>query len=158
MVSTRNETVPRERGLIGMAIPSVMIQNTNRYVNDYAIQRGNQDVARRARVTDENLTHATLGNEKKAGSSVFQQSIKKVQNDGNQFVRKTMSQSTENLKFSDLGHLEKIGQSAFQQGNKRVASDGARAIATAMQEVAKVYEKANNYRAPQSGSKMDIAA
>ncbi len=141
-----------------MAIPTVMIQNTNRYVNDYAIQRGNQDVARRARVTDENLTHATLGNEKKAGSSVFQKSIKKTQTDAQQFMSKTMSQSTENLKFSDLGHLEKIGQSAFQQGNKRVAADGAKAIATAMQEVAKVYEKANNYRAPQTGSNTDIAA
>ena len=143
---------------MSMAIPSVMIQNTNRYVNDYAIQRGNQDVARRARVTDQNLTHAKLGNEMKAGSSVFQQGLKRTQNDGNQFVRKTMSQSTENLKFSDLGHLEKIGQSAFQQGNKRVAQDGAKAIATAMQEVAKVYEKANNYRAPKLGSNTDIAA
>ena len=141
-----------------MAIPSITIQNTNRYVNDYAIQRGNQDVARRARVTDENLTHSKLGNEMKAGSSAFQKGIKRVQNDGQQFVGKTMSQSTENMKFSDLGHLEKIGQSAFQQGNKKVAADGARAIATSMQEVEKIYKKANEYRAPQLGSNTDIAA
>ena len=133
-----------------MAIESVSISNTMRYVNDTAINRGSQVTAGHAKQSTENMTHATqFGQEMKSGTSEFQKSNASSRRETNAYVSRKMSESTENMEHSDpFGHMEKAGQSQFQRTNKEAVQESSRFIATAMKEASETYKEASNYRSP----------
>lgn len=64
--------------------------------NATVYHQGQASVARHMEANNQNLTHATLGNEHKAGSSAFQQGNERIDQDGNRIKAEAMNQTKQN--------------------------------------------------------------